>query len=65
MSSGEKRRGEKNGRSKLTWEFLDYARPLWKEKKVSSYELSYEADVSQSTMHNALTEKTWKPEGRS
>jgi hypothetical protein len=60
MSDGTKRRGEKNGRAKMTWEFVKEARRRWQKKLVSSFELSYEADVSQSTMWQALTEKTWR-----
>lgn len=56
--------GEKNGRSKLTWKFVKEARRRWRAGEISTYELSYEADVSQSTMHDALTEKTWKEESK-
>lgn len=60
MSAGTKRRGENNGRAKLTWEFVKDARRRWQKKLASSFELSCEADVSQSTMWQALAGKTWK-----
>ncbi len=60
MSNGRKRRGEKNGRAKMTWEFVEYARTRWEAELESSLELACQASVSQSTMHDALTAKTWK-----
>lgn len=54
------RDGEKNGRSKLTWEIVRELRKQWKLKTHrSSLEMSLSCGVSQSTMHDMLIGKTW------
>ena len=66
--------GEKNGRAKMTWPRVRRVRRIYREcrqKKwndsrnnpgcfVSILDLSIEEDVSYSTMHSILTEKSWR-----
>lgn len=53
------REGETNGRHKLTWAKVLQAREAWKKGR-SSFDLSLDYGVSQSTLYYALVGKTWK-----
>ncbi len=67
-STGEKRRGEMNGRAKLTWRRVKRWRKVWKkgrpgvENPYSVLKLAERAKMSPGSMWLMLAGKTWSRE---
>lgn len=54
------REGEKNGRSKLTWDLVREIRQRYRKGDSSTYKLSLDYDMAQSTIHDIVAGDAWQ-----
>lgn len=62
------REGEKNGRSKMTWDLVRQMRRRYAKGKrtgrhVSMYTLALDYEINQSTVYGIIAGETWKEKG--
>lgn len=66
MSVGINRRGERNGRAKLTWRIVERLRKIyrkgkpWQKNPMAVLNLAIKHDVNHGTMWSALSGKSWQ-----
>jgi hypothetical protein len=54
------REGDKNGRSKLTWEIVREIRRRYRKGPVSTYTLALDYNVAQGTIYPIIAGTSWR-----